>query len=146
MQVPGGRQSQLYEKAWSWYAFAFNSGKDVLQLEHQANGKLVGKGSTTISGSRFTFTWSVDTKEQRYSYELTAIEQQTDPIVTAGGTTLVRIPATTTSLLQLTTGPKNVTKKGVPKPGVEQQALTIHQGFQALIASLEKVMKATGCH
>jgi hypothetical protein len=78
VQTPGLTKAQLYAAGQAWFAKAFRSAKDVLQLQDAENGKLIGRGnfhyepklmqsSTGIRGFvRFDVT--LEAKDGRYRY------------------------------------------------------------------------------
>lgn len=85
IKVPGKTAIQLYGSAREWFAESFKSANDVLQLEDQTNGKLIGKGSMPIIIKynsmlvsvpiilHATFTIKVAVKDSVYKYEIGSI-------------------------------------------------------------------------
>jgi hypothetical protein len=68
----------LYASAKDWFANAFRSAKDVIQMEDKENAKLIGKGNLTVSipmvgpdYSRVDFTVTIQAKDGRYKYTVT---------------------------------------------------------------------------
>jgi len=48
VEVPGKSVDKLYVTAREWFAMAFKSANNVLQMDDPVAGKLIGKGSTLI--------------------------------------------------------------------------------------------------
>lgn len=72
------QQQVLYLAAREWFAKKFVSSNDVLQMEDEKEGILIGKGSFLINGGIFgdlpfptRFTISMYFKNGKYKYELT---------------------------------------------------------------------------
>jgi len=79
VDVPGATQQELYSRAELWFAEAFQSANDVLQLEDESEGRLVAKaaiwyepksmiGSDGIRGP-IRFMGKVSAKDGRFKYE-----------------------------------------------------------------------------
>ena len=71
---------ELFSRAREWFAKAFKSSNNVIQMEDKENGKIVGKGLTqvyckSLGGDRksgfINFTLSIYIKDGRYKYEIT---------------------------------------------------------------------------
>lgn len=89
VQVEGKTTSELYTAAREWFAVTFNSANDVLQMEDPEGGKLIGKGSTSVSeiitvgkglyatSSTLTmspnFTIKIEMREGRYKCDIYSI-------------------------------------------------------------------------
>lgn len=48
IEAPGQSQQQLFEKSKQWISLTYVSAKKVIDYENSAEGKIIGKGSTTI--------------------------------------------------------------------------------------------------
>jgi hypothetical protein len=78
VNVEGKTAEQLYTTAREWYAIAFNSASDVLQLEDPENKKLIGKGTKNIEYTinnfpaymTVFFSLVTEFKDGRYRYEI----------------------------------------------------------------------------
>jgi hypothetical protein len=74
-------QNELYNRAKLWFATAYNSANDVLQIDNKEEGQIIGKAvmkynPIVISGSEQTkgiikYTIKIFVKEGRYKYEIT---------------------------------------------------------------------------
>lgn len=87
--VEGKTAEELYVFAREWFAVTFNSAKDVLQMDDADAGKLIGKGSTSVSeffiaGKGLAavpikmdwephFTVKIEVRNGRYKCEITDI-------------------------------------------------------------------------
>jgi hypothetical protein len=80
IQVDSISKKELYNRAKLWFANAYNSANDVLQLENKENGQIIGKaimkynptvfvGSAATKGS-IKYTIKIFVKEGRYKYEI----------------------------------------------------------------------------
>jgi hypothetical protein len=71
--VEGQSQDELYSKAKLWFADAFRSSQNVIQLDDRENGIILGKGAFTTNerASRLTwrFTVKVQLRDERYKVE-----------------------------------------------------------------------------
>ena len=47
--APGQSKKQLFEKSKQWLALTFVSAKKVIEYENEAEGKIIGNGSSTIT-------------------------------------------------------------------------------------------------
>jgi len=80
IEVESVSQNHLYNRAKLWFATAYNSSNDVLQIDNKEDGELIGKAlvlyeQTFLSGSAQTkgpinYTIKVFVKEGRYKYEI----------------------------------------------------------------------------
>lgn len=73
-------QKELYRRAREWYADAFKTSKEVLQVQDKETGELLGSGAFeyrnsfqgyTQTNGFITFKVKVITKDGRYRYEFT---------------------------------------------------------------------------
>lgn len=74
-------QKAIYNRAKEWFVSSFNSGKDVIQLQNDEDGKLIGKGNFKFYGKPFTsgtnstgpvsFLVTIETKDGKYRYTIT---------------------------------------------------------------------------
>ena len=78
--LPGTSAQQIYSRAKSWIFEAFNSGKDVLQLDDKENFTGAGRGNFTnywqsAGQNKMTvyFTIKIVAKDGRYKYTLSNI-------------------------------------------------------------------------
>ena len=81
MQADGISKMELYTRAKLWFANAYNSANDVLQMDNKEGGQIIGKAimqykPTVFSGSAATkgnikYTIKIFVKEGRYKYEIT---------------------------------------------------------------------------
>ncbi len=81
VQVDSVSKSELFNRAKLWFATAYNSANDVLQIDNKEEGEIIGKanmnytptvfsGGYTIKGS-IKYTIKIFVKEGRYKYEIT---------------------------------------------------------------------------
>jgi len=78
IQVEGSSPAQLYGKAKLWFATAFRSAQDVIQLDDRENGNILGKGVILKDEQRgltqirktWYFTVKVQVKDGRYRAEI----------------------------------------------------------------------------
>jgi hypothetical protein len=82
IEMPNITKDALYTRAYEWFAKAFNSANNVIQMQDKENGKIVGKGSfgdinvsvvlgmATVYGN-VKFTISIYLKDGKYKYEVT---------------------------------------------------------------------------
>ena len=78
VNVDGTTKDQLYAKARQWFATAFKSSKDAIQLEDARNGKIIAQGAIwyeapafdpgTAYSDYFRFTLTVEVKDNRIRY------------------------------------------------------------------------------
>ncbi len=78
LQLEGMTASQIYIKGNEWFAKAFNSANDVIQMNDKEVGKIIGKGiipvsSLGYSAGSFHYTISLMAKEGRCKYVITDI-------------------------------------------------------------------------
>lgn len=65
---------ELYTRARSWFATAFKSANNVIQMDDRSTGTIIGKGNFAIRpstyqiGSRISFTIKIQVKNGRYRY------------------------------------------------------------------------------
>lgn len=73
-------KDELYSRAREWFAKAYKSSTNVIQMEDKESGKIVGKALTQVfyqamksnySGGYFHYTISIYIKDGRYKYEVT---------------------------------------------------------------------------
>lgn len=75
-------KQELFSRAREWFAKAYKSSTNVLQMEDKENGKLVGKalikvyfkafiGNQYFPGGYINYTISIYIKDGRYKYEIT---------------------------------------------------------------------------
>ena len=81
VQVDSVSQNELYNRAKLWFATAYNSANDVLQIDNKEEGEIIGKaimkynpnvfmGMEQTKGS-IKYTIKIFVKEGRYKYEIT---------------------------------------------------------------------------
>jgi len=78
IQVEGSKAGLLYGKAKLWFASAFRSAQDVIQLDDRENGNILGKGlimkeeksGLTQIRKTWYFTVKVQVKDGRYRAEI----------------------------------------------------------------------------
>jgi len=85
VDVPGKTANQLYVSAKEWIALTFKSANNVIQMDDPTNGKIIGKGSTTVSEAYVMpglvripcklifdvdFTVSIAQKDNKYKVEI----------------------------------------------------------------------------
>ncbi|MBC8397472.1 MAG: DUF4468 domain-containing protein [Flavobacteriales bacterium] len=78
IKVEGASTTDLYIKANEWFALAFNSANNVIQMQDKDAGKIIGKGLFQVAKSGypngvFDFTIKFTAKEGRYMYVITDI-------------------------------------------------------------------------
>lgn len=82
VEIDSATKDELYLAAKQFFAVAFKSGKDVLQLDDKDNGKLIGKFTTSFPSQCFiasacpqylTYTIEIDIKDGKYKYDILAI-------------------------------------------------------------------------
>tara|TARA_R110002167_G_scaffold242708_1_gene448316 strand:+ start:282 stop:791 length:510 start_codon:yes stop_codon:yes gene_type:complete len=78
VKVEGASATDLYIKANEWFAMAFNSANNVIQMQDKDAGKIIGKGLFKVAKSGypngvFDFTIMFTAKEGRYKYVITDI-------------------------------------------------------------------------
>lgn len=70
---------ELYSRAREWFAKAYNSSQNVIQMDDKESGKIVGKALTQVYhkalGSNYpsgyiNYTISIYLKDRRYKYEI----------------------------------------------------------------------------
>jgi hypothetical protein len=81
VQVDSVSKTELYNRAKVWFATAYNSSNDVLQMDNKEGGELIGKAilnyrPTVLSRSEQTrgnikYTIKIFIKDGRYKYEIT---------------------------------------------------------------------------
>jgi hypothetical protein len=88
VKVDNVSKDELYMRARAWLADAFNSSKEVLQVQDKETGELIGKGTmeTSIPWKNFLykgnfpvisrFKFSIWVKENKYKYEITDIDNE----------------------------------------------------------------------
>jgi hypothetical protein len=73
-------QDQVYSKAREWFAKAYNSSSNVIQMDDMESGKIVGKALMEVyhkslgmmhPSGQINYTISIYMKEGRYKYEIT---------------------------------------------------------------------------
>jgi len=70
-------KEELFSRAREWFAKAYKSSLDVIQMEDQTNGKIIGKAAisvyslTKFPDGHINYTISLYFKNGRYKYELT---------------------------------------------------------------------------
>lgn len=73
-------KQELYSRAREWFAKAYKSSTNVIQMEDKESGKIVGKAlmqvyakalGTNHPSGYINYTISVDMKDGRYKYEVT---------------------------------------------------------------------------
>lgn len=81
VSVDSASKDQLYTRAKRWFAEAFKSAQDVIQLDDKESGEIIGKGAYQTS-YQATFamsltTWvnfkvNISVKDEKYKYEITS--------------------------------------------------------------------------
>jgi hypothetical protein len=86
VEVPNTTKDELYNRGRSWFAKAFKSSNDVLQMQDKEAGKLIGKGvvmihsNCTVCGMSgihptyegpVSFTIEMSYKDNKFKYDLT---------------------------------------------------------------------------
>lgn len=73
-------KQELYSRAREWFAKAYKSSTNVIQMEDKENGKIVGKAllevyhkalGSNYPGGYINYTISIYVKDGRYKYEIT---------------------------------------------------------------------------
>lgn len=73
-------QDEVYSKAREWFAKAYNSSNNAIQMDDRENGKIVGKAlmevyhkslGTMHPSGQISYTISIYMKDGRYKYEIT---------------------------------------------------------------------------
>lgn len=80
VQADSVSQSVLHTRANEWFVYAFNSAKNVIELDEK-DGKIIGKGNFMFRGKPFSsgtnstgpvsFVITIETKDGRYKYTIT---------------------------------------------------------------------------
>lgn len=157
IKVPGKTSSQLYGSAREWFAESFKSANDVLQLEDQINGKLIGKGSTPISvkyKSSFntipiilhaTFTIKISVKDSVYKYEIGPIFIESGGAHSLNEYKNASIPENAQQILIDQGGMKNPSDKLIKRTADFNAAIyeSSNTEFIKTIESLKAKMKST---
>ena len=82
INIEGATATDLYLKANEWFAIAFNSANNVIQMQDKEAGKLIGKGAIQARLKQYgslkysglwNYTLSINTREGRYKYSFTNI-------------------------------------------------------------------------
>ncbi len=73
---PSLKKSTLYSNALSWFAYNFNSAKDVIQIHDQNTGKIIGKGILTTDCEYADPKYrniliAIDMKDGMFRYDIT---------------------------------------------------------------------------
>lgn len=74
IKAEGISKEELYNRALSWFAVAFKSAKDVIQMQDRESGKIIGKGSflcplgALLPALEMKMTVTIMVKEGRYKY------------------------------------------------------------------------------
>lgn len=78
-----GNKQQLYNKAKEWFISNYNSGKDIIQLDDPANGKIIGRapfsfqsmpatsGDLNIYNNTLWYRITINVKDGAYRYIIT---------------------------------------------------------------------------
>lgn len=74
VSVDGASKGDLYLGAKTWIAGNFRSSNDVVQLDDEENGVIIGKGRIVDDGKTWDFTFKFQVKDQRYKVEFYDIE------------------------------------------------------------------------
>ncbi|WP_419803448.1 DUF4468 domain-containing protein [Mucilaginibacter sp.] len=73
------KKDVLYDKGLNWFAIAFKSSNDVIQIKDKENGKIVGKYLLQPYEPKFGFVSATVTllfKENKYKYIITDLNYQ----------------------------------------------------------------------
>lgn len=69
-----GSANDMYLKARTWFAEAFRSANDVIQMDDATNATIIGKGNTIVGKglmlARFLFTIKIEGKDGRFRYTI----------------------------------------------------------------------------
>ena len=139
--VSGTSKSELYSRAREWFAVTFNSANNVIQMDDEQNGKIIGKGFSdiviTFFGSKTTemlhFTLSVYVKEERYRVKMNNFFFQVYP--TAGVDNLSKMTAESTIIDML------YNKRGKPYKANKTRKEQLLIKSSQIISDLEKSMQ-----
>ena len=87
--VEGTYAEGIYIRANEWFAKTFNSAQDVIQMQDKEAGRIIGKGSISVTLMKyqqgfFEFTISFYAKDGRYKYIITDINHS-NPGGSSGG-------------------------------------------------------------
>ena len=124
------QQQVLYKAAREWFAKKFVSANDVLQMEDEKEGILIGKGSFLVNGGFFgnipfpnRFTISMYFKNGKYKYELTD---------------LLKPDGTCEFYLDILTG--KTKNHGYSKKQIATQLNEVHNNSQAILNDFKTTM------
>jgi len=137
----GVTKNELYSRAREWFAVTFNSANNVIQMDDEKNGKIIGKGFSDIVimffGSKtkemLHFTLSVYVKEERYRIKMNNFSFQVYP--TKGVDNLSKMSAESTIIDML------YNKRGKPYKANKTRKEQLLLKSSQIIADLEKSMK-----
>ena len=88
IEVPGQSKEKIFEKSKQWLALNFSSSKKVIEYENASEGKLIGKGTlslsftiedtligpqTTMYGVGYTITQDIKDNKTRISFDNIAL-------------------------------------------------------------------------
>jgi hypothetical protein len=102
IELQGVSKEELYNRVKHWFAFTYNSGKDVIQLDDKEKGEIIGKGCFKEKWMiRFYFSQNVNVwktikiqiRENQYRYEISNFRMKIyDPFSQYASLTDVGIP------------------------------------------------------
>lgn len=140
------KKDVLYGKAKLWFANAFKSANDVVQLDDKDNGIILGKGTiiknemTGLQSVKKTwkFTIKIQVKDGKYKAEIYDI----DYIFEMPGNN-IGAGASNINLDEYFNNPKIFKKDGTLKGNAEKFANETNENFNSLLTSIKKAMTET---
>jgi len=141
--VENNTSGQLYGKAKLWFASAFKSAQDVIQLDDKENGIVLGQGivvqdeakALTHVRKTWHFTIKIQVKDGRYRaeiYDITYTFEQPGNNVGLGASTIDLDP--------YFLNPKIYKKDGTMKPVVADFAQETNDYMNGFLASIKTAM------
>jgi hypothetical protein len=137
--VEGAPAETLYSQARQWFAIAFKSANNVLQMDDPTSGILIGKGYTTINvmgslGSGTVemgmyFQISVQVRDGRFKYNITDITYQNPGTVAVACELLI-------------TGDRYYKRNGEPRPVNKSYRESTIAEVNSIAASLTSRMRS----
>ena len=141
--VDSSKKDMLYGKAKLWFANAFKSANDVVQLDDKDNGIILGKGTiiknemTGLQSVKKTwkFTVKIQVKDGKYKAEIYDIDYTFE----MPGNNINASPVTV-NLDQYFNDSKNYKDDGTPRNKTAKFGAEANDNFNALLASIKKAM------
>ena len=141
VSIDGNTAGQLYGKAKLWFAAAFKSAQDVIQLDDKENGNLLGKGiivQDQVNGltnirKTWRFTVKIQVKDGRYRaevYDITYTFEMPGNNIGAGPSHI--------NVDEYFVNPRIYSKKGTLKDAAATFAEETNGHMNGILASIKK--------